>query len=173
MGYRSDIAFCLSVDQYQVEGKEWEYDKAKFKEMVGFFKLTEFYRQATEPDYDCVTNNNLGWREGEIIFHAEQWKWYSDYPLVKAFDQMWESMQDIEGISGYVLRVGEGDGDEPDVQSAEFGDDPQYSHFGVQTSMYLNDDETLGVMQIEEETKKEDTATTQPDCSGANHATQA
>ena len=46
MGYRSDVAFCLSVNQFRVEGGEWEYDKAKFKEMVGFFKLTKFYEEA-------------------------------------------------------------------------------------------------------------------------------
>ena len=151
MGYRSDVAFCISVDSVQVEGKEWVFDRDKFKEMVGFFKLTEFYRQATDVGYDCVTNNNLGWREGEIIFYAEQWKWYPDYPLVKAFDEMWHQMQDIEGISGYVMRVGEGDGDEPDVEADEFGDDPTYSYFGSHTSMYFNDDTTLGVTQTDEE----------------------
>jgi len=150
MGYRSNVAFCLSVNSYKEQSGEWRYDKAKFKEMVGFFKLTEFYRQATEPDYDCVTNDNLGWREGEIMFHVEDWKWYPEYEIVKAFEEMWNQLQDVEGISGYFLRVGEGDGDEPDVSSREFGDDPQYSHFGVQTSMYLNDDETLGVTETEE-----------------------
>jgi len=64
---------------------------------------------------------------------------------------MWDTMQDIEGISGYFMRVGEGDGDEPDVESQEFGDDPTYSYFGVQTSMYFSDDRTLGVTQTDEE----------------------
>ena len=151
MGYRSDVAFCISVNQYRVEGGEWDYDKDKFKEMVGFFKLTKFYEQATAPDYNCITNNILGWQKGEIIFYAENWKWYPDYSIVKAFDEMWESMQDIEGISGYVMRVGEGDGDEPDVATDEFGDDPTYNYFGVHTSMYFNDDTTLGVTQTDEE----------------------
>jgi len=151
MGYRSDVAFCLSVNTYKVEGGEWEYDKEKFKEMVGFFKLTKFYEIATDTGYNCVKNNNLGWQKGEIIFYAEQWKWYSDYGIVQAFDEMWSQMQDIEGISGYFMRVGEGDGDEPDVESQEFGDDPTYSYFGVQTSMYFSDDRTLGVTQTDEE----------------------
>ena len=159
MGYRSDVAFCLSVNQYRVEGGEWEYDKAKFKEMVGFFKLTKFYEEATTPEYNCVKQNNLGWQKGEIIFHAEQWKWYPDYSIVKAFDEMWSAMQDIEGISGYVMRVGEGDGDEPDVEADEFGDDPQYANFGVHTSMYFNDDETLGRTETDEEGQTEQAQT--------------
>ena len=151
MGYRSDVAFCLSVDQFKAEGGEWEYDKDKFKEMVGFFKLTKFYEETTVPEYDCIKQNQLGWREGEIIFYVEQWKWYPDYGIVQAFKEMWNQMQDIEGISGYFMRVGEGDGEEPDVARDEFGDDPQYSYFGAHTSMYLNDDETLGVTQTDEE----------------------
>jgi hypothetical protein len=151
MGYRSDVAFCLSVNSVRVEGGEWTFDRDKFKEMVGFFKLTEFYEQATVPEYDCIKQNQLGWREGEIIFYAEQWKWYPDYDIVQAFKEMWDTMQEIEGISGYFLRVGEGDGDQTDVENQEFGDDPQYSNFGVQTSMYFNDDTTLGVTQTDEE----------------------
>jgi hypothetical protein len=129
----------------------WEYDKAKFKEMVGFFKLTKFYGLASSPDHDLVKENNLGWREGEIVFYADNWKWYIEYPIVQAFNEMWSQMQDIEGISGYYMRVGEGGGEEPDVDQEEFGDDPQYNYFGVHTSMYFNDDRTLGVTQTDEE----------------------
>jgi hypothetical protein len=151
MGYRSSVAFCLSVNSVRVEGGEWEYDKAKFKEMVGFFKLTKFYEEATLPEYDCVKQNNLGWQKGEIIFFAEEWKWYPDYTIVQAFKEMWDTMQDIEGISGYFMRVGEGDGDQPDVEAHEFGDDPQYDNFGAHTSMYFSNDEVLGVTQTDEE----------------------
>lgn len=155
MGYRSSVAFCLSVDSVLARSETGnsyhKFDREKFKEMVGFFKLTKFYEEATAPDYNCIAQNNLGWREGEIIFHAEEWKWYPEYTIVKAFREMWNAMQDIEGISGYFMRVGEGDGDEPDVETDEFGDDPTYNHFGAQTSMYLNDDATLGVTQTDEE----------------------
>jgi len=178
MGYRSDVAFCLSVDRYQQEDKTWVFDRAKFKEMVGFFKLSKFYEIAVSPEYDLInhkTEPSLGWREGEIMFHAEHWKWYPDYDLVKAFDEMWNAMQDIEGISGYFMRVGEGDGNEPDVDQQDFGDDPQYNYFGASTSMYFNDDETLGRTETDEEGQTEQAQThtdAQPDCAGANHATQ-
>lgn len=155
MGYRSDVAFCLSVDTHRVndgEGRVFsEYSKDRFKKMVGFFKLTKFYELATDADNDCLKSKELGWQGGEILFHVQHWKWYPDYDIVKAFDEMWEQMQDIEDISGYFCRVGEGDGDEPDVQTEEFGDDPQYSYFGAQTIMYFNAEDTLGVTQTDEE----------------------
>jgi hypothetical protein len=159
MGYRSDVAFCLSVDTYKEQSGEWRYDKAKFKEMVGFFKLSKFYEEAVGAEYNLIKHNNLGWQKGEIMFYAENWKWYPDYDIVKAFDEMWNAMQDIEGISGYFMRVGEGDGNEPDVFADEFGDDPQYSNFGAQTSMYFNDDETLGKTETDEEGQTEQAQT--------------
>jgi hypothetical protein len=161
MGYRSDVAFCISVDSVLVKPETgesyWNFDKEKFKEMVGFFKLTKFYELATDAEYDLIKGKepSLGWREGDIIFYAQNWKWYPDYPLVQAFDDMWHSMQDIEGISGYAMRVGEGDGDEPDIETQEFGDDPSYEHFGVSTSMYFNDDCTLGETKTDEEAKEQ------------------
>ena len=163
MGYRSSVAFCLSVNSVLVKPETgesyWNYDKAKFKEMVGFFKLSKFYEEAVGAEYNLVKENNLGWQKGEIMFYAENWKWYPDYDIVKAFDEMWASMQDIEGISGYFMRVGEGDGNEPDVFADEFGDDPQYSNFGAQTSMYFNDDETLGRTETDEEGQTEQAQT--------------
>jgi hypothetical protein len=180
MGYRSSIAFCLSVNEFRVEpetGNAYDdYDRAKFKEMVGFFKLTKFYEIAISSDYDLLNKKSpsLGWSEGKIVFYAEDWKWYSDYPLVIAYNEMWENMQDIEGISGYFLRVGEGDGNQMDVEEDQFGDDPDYQHFSACASMYFNADEFLGEQDTDEtETTQKDTATTQPDCAGANHATQA
>ena len=159
MGYRSDVAFCLSVDKYQQEDKTWVFDRVKFKEMVGFFKLSKFYEEAVGAEYNLIKENNLGWREGEIMFHAEHWKWYPDYDLVLAFDEMWKQMQDIEGISGYFMRVGEGDGNEPDVFADEFGSDPTYHYFGASTSMYFNDDETLGRTETDEEGQTEQAQT--------------
>jgi hypothetical protein len=170
MGYRSDIAFCLSVDTYKEQSGEWRYDKEKFKEMVGFFKLSKFYEEAVGAEYNLIKENNLGWQKGEIMFYAENWKWYPDYDIVKAFDEMWESMQNIEGISGYFCRVGE---EMNDVVTDEFGDDPCYDYFQPFTSLSFEGDDYLGKRDTDEaETTQEDTAKPQPDCAGANHATK-
>lgn len=166
MGYRSTIAFCLSVNEENREDDKGShylyYDNAKFKEMVGFFKLTKFYEIAIGSDYDLIKSKepNLGWSDGKIVFHVEDWKWYPDYPLVKAFDDMWHSMQDIEGISGYFLRVGEGDGNQMDVDEAQFGDDPDYQHFSACASMYFSGEAFLGREDTDDEENKTEQAQT-------------
>ena len=83
MGYRSQIAFCLSVNRVTKEDEKGahyqEYDKAKFKEMVGFMKLTKFYEIAIGEEYDLLNRKEpcLGWNDGMIVFHAVDWKWSS------------------------------------------------------------------------------------------------
>jgi hypothetical protein len=172
MGYRSQVAGIISVDKIRKEDEKgslyYDYDRAKFKEMIGFIKLTKFYELWTESD-----NDSFGWKDGAFIMHGDDWKWYPDYPDVVAWNEMWNAMQDIEGISGYFCRVGEGDGDQPDVETEEFGDDPCYDYFQPFTALSFEGDDYLGVRNTnEEETTQEDTATTQPDCAGANHATE-
>ena len=165
MGYRSTIAFCLSVDEENREDEKGShylyYDRAKFKEMVGFFKLTKFYEIATSSDYDLLDKKSpsLGWTEGKIVFYAEDWKWYSDYPLVVAYNEMWEQLQAIEGISGYFLRVGEGDGNQMDIDEEQFGDDPCYQLFSPHASMYFSGDEFLGEQDTDEEKQTEQAQT--------------
>jgi hypothetical protein len=168
MGYRSQIAFCISVNQVMREddrgSKFWDYDKAKFKEMVGFFKLTKFYEIATDSDYDLINlgkkgEDGLGWKDGAIVFHATDWKWYDDYPLVVAFEEMWDTMQDIEGISGYFLRVGEGDGNQTDIEDKEFGDSPEYGMFAPYASMSFDADHILGESNTDEEEPTEQAQT--------------
>lgn len=159
MGYRSEIAFCISVNQVKKEAENgshyWDYDKAKFKKMVGFFKLTKFYEIATSSEYDLIKSKepSLGWKDGNIVFYASQWKWYDGYTLVDACDEMWNQMQDIEGISGYFLRVGEGDGSQMDVEDKEFGDDPCYQLFSPYASMSFDGGHILGEQDTDEQEK--------------------
>lgn len=159
MGYRSQIAFCITVNQVRKENGDgshyWDYDKAKFKEMVGFFKLSKFYEIATSSEYDLIKlgkqgDDGLGWQQGCIVFHATDWKWYDGYALVDACEEMWEQMQDIEGISGYFLRVGEGDGSQLDIDDKEFGDDPNYQMFAPYASMSFDGEHFLGVQSTDD-----------------------
>jgi hypothetical protein len=154
MGYRSEIAFCLSVDEVQKEDERGshypDYDRAKFKEMVGFFKLSKFYEIAVSPDYDLInheTEPNLGWKDGRIVFYASHWKWYEDHDIVIAYNEMWQSMQDIAGISGYFLRIGE---ERDDVEEEEFGDEPDNYLFAPFTGMSFDGENFLGKTETEE-----------------------
>jgi hypothetical protein len=49
MGYQSQVAGIISVDRVLVKPESgesyYDYDRAKFKEMIGFIKLSKFYQQ--------------------------------------------------------------------------------------------------------------------------------
>lgn len=128
MGYRSVIGAVLSVDAYNYPNTK-EEGITKYKEMIGLIKLSRFYElmNETEMDRECI-----GWKAGEFYFHVEDWKWYPDYEVVKAWDDLWEQMQDVEGVSGYFCRVGE---EVNDIDEVEFGNEPDYDAFHPFTSM--------------------------------------
>ena len=132
MGYRSHIGAVLSVDGWSGEPEDISKYKLKYKEMIGFIKLSEFYAlmQKESTDRNCI-----GWRAGSFYFNAEDWKWYPDYDVVKAWGELWKSMQGIEGISGYFLRVGE---ESTDIEQEHFGDEPDYDAFYSYTGMDCN-----------------------------------
>jgi hypothetical protein len=148
MGYRSQVACCISVDPVRTEqdGKTiYTYDKDKFKQMVGFIKLSKFWElwNTTEADQKC-----FGWRNGKFMFYGEAFKWYPDYADVRAFHEMFNALSDIEGISGYFMRVGEEVGD---VEEDQFGDDPNYDYFHSYTGMSFQGEDYLGERDTDEE----------------------
>jgi hypothetical protein len=173
MGYRSNIGGVFSVDGWDGEPEDINKYKLKYKEMIGFIKLSDFYALMQK---EVTDRNCIGWRAGSFYFNAEDWKWYSDYDVVQAWEELWKSMQNIEGISGYFLRVGE---EATDVEQDQFGDEPDFTAFYLYTGMNCDVcSDVFGNGDIDKEfsneakTEKESTNATQPDCAGANHATQ-
>lgn len=158
MGYRSQVACCISVDTTKAEGEEgairWVYDKDKFKEMIGFIKLTKFYELWTTNEHD---QKYFGWRDGKFMFYGDAFKWYPDYEDVRAFHDMFNQLSDIEGISGYFLRVGEESGD---IEEDSFGDDPSYDYFHAYTGMSFQGEDYLGERDTNEEGQTTQDATT-------------
>ena len=151
MGYRSQVAGCFSVDReerHDEQGKSYSYyDKAKFKEMVGFIKLSRFYELwNTKPD-----DESFGWEDGYFILYGSDWKWYEDYEDVKAWNELWHSMRQVEGISGYFCRVGE---EQNDIEEMEFGDDPCTDYFHAFSAMQFDGDSFLGERQTDDEENK-------------------
>jgi hypothetical protein len=132
MGYRSNIGAVISVDKWWSEPltkADRDEQIAKYKEMIGLIKLTKFYElMSNDVDKTCI-----GWKGGEFYFHAENWKWYPDYDVVIAWDELWSQMQGVEGVSGYFARVGE---ETDDIVQEHFGDNPDYDAFSPIT--YLN-----------------------------------
>lgn len=156
MGYRSEVACVISVDQIKAEGEggqiRWTYDQAKFKEMVGFIKLSRFYELWTrDSDQDA-----FGWRDGKFVMYGRGWKWYPDYEDVRAFHDMFNALSDIEGISGYFLRVGE---ERDDVEEDHFGDDPDWDMFYASTIMTFDGDNYLGKRTTDDEEPQAQDAT--------------
>ena len=157
MGYRSQVAGCFSVDReerHDEQGKSYiYYDKAKFKEMVGFIKLSQLYEfWSNSTDQDA-----FGWKDGAFILYGSDWKWYPDYEDVKAWDKLWENMHNIEGISGYFVRVGE---ERNDVEEMEFGDDPCIDYFHAFSAMQFDGNDFLGKRQTDDEEDKAEQAPT-------------
>jgi hypothetical protein len=131
----------------------YEYDKAKFKEMIGFIKLSRFWEVwSNSTDKDC-----FGWDDGQFIFYGSDWKWYPDYDEVKAWDELWNQMQNVEGISGYFCRVGEGI---DDIETHEFGDDPCTDHFYPFSALSFNGKHILEKRDTDDEENKADQAPT-------------
>jgi len=159
MGYRSDLAGCISVDRVLVKPESgssyYEYDKAKFKEMIGFIKLSSFWELwSNSTDKDC-----FGWDDGQFIFYGSDWKWYPDYDEVKAWNELWVQMQNVEGISGYFCRVGE---EIDDIETHEFGDDPCTDHFYPFSALSFNGKHILEKRQTDVEENKAEQASTNP-----------
>ncbi len=147
MGYRSQVAGCISVDNAE--------DKAKFKEMIGFIKLSRFYQLwQVENNADA---NSFGWKDGCFVLYGADWKWYPDYEDVQAWEDLWNQMQEIEGISGYFCRVGE----EPkDIEEQTFGDDPCFEYFHAFSALQFDGEDFLGKRDTDVKENKADQAPT-------------
>lgn len=148
MGYRSDVGGVISVDNWGGEPEDITHYKLKYKEMIGLIKLSKFYElmNSTETDRTCI-----GWKGGGFYFHAQNWKWYPDYDVVSAWDDLWTQMQSIEGISGHFARVGE---EVDDIVQESFGDEPDFDAFYPCSSLMCEvADETFGGGDIDAETE--------------------
>jgi hypothetical protein len=147
MGYRSEIGAVISVDDWTSEPEtDDERDKVlnEYKKMIGLIKLSKFYElmQNTEEDRKCI-----GWWGGEFYFKASQWKWYPDYDIVQAWNELWEQMQEVEGISGLFNRVGE---ETDDIEEDNFGDDVDFDMFYCRSMLCFEAGNILGQRNTDE-----------------------
>lgn len=114
MGYRSDIAYKIK-----------------------FFKKEDFWGFIAESKLDpetslCFDNKEnedkfeVDEEKHEIRFLAEGWKWYTDYPEVKAHEALWEKArercdEELLDVEGAFCRIGE---EMEDIVEEYFGEDP-------------------------------------------------
>lgn len=151
MGYRSQVAGCISVDSFSSDN---EQDRAKFREMIGFIKLSRFYEVWSDGEHN---KNAFGWKECCFVLYGADWKWYSEYDDVKAWEELWHQMESIEGISGYFCRVGE---ELDDIEEKEFGEHPCHDFFYPFSALSFDGDSFLGERQTDDEENKAEQAPT-------------
>ena len=170
MGYRSQVGAVFSVDEWDGEPESDDLRDEmllKYKELIGLIKLSKFYElmNATETDRSCI-----GWKAGAFYFHAKNWKWYPDYDVVEAWGELWDTMQEVEGVSGYFLRVGE---EAEDIVSKEFGDCPDYEAFYSYSGMACEvSNEVFGHGDIDAELVSKETNLTLLDKQGETACTE-
>ena len=138
MGYRSNVAMVITTD---------DRSQRKIEELMIHLKLSQI---SLRDWLDCI-----GWNYHTLAFHADDVKWYSDYPDVQAIEKVWEIAQKVEGLSGVFMRVGENAGD---VEELNFGQDPPYDHAFIVRQIVLPDGLPFGefgdeVPHMEEEEK--------------------
>jgi len=157
VGYRSQVAGIFSVDLDRTEDENgkahFSYNPAKFKEMIGFIKLSRFWELWNQEG----TSEHFGWRDGRFIMYGADWKWYPDYQDVQAWENLWNQMQEIEGISGYFCRVGE---ETNDIETEEFGEDPCYDYFQPFSALQFDGEDFLGKRETDVKENKADQAPT-------------
>ena len=138
MGYRSSVAMLITTD---------DRSQRKIEELMIHLKLSQI---SLRDWLDCI-----GWNYHTLAFHADDVKWYSDYPDVQAIEKVWEIAQKVEGLSGVFMRVGENAGD---VEELNFGQDPPYDQAFIVRQIVLPDGLPFGefgdeVPHMEEEEK--------------------
>lgn len=134
MGYRSQVAGVFSVDSFNSDN---EQDRAKFKEMIGFIKLSTFWELWNNQENE----DHFGWEEGAFVLYGADWKWYESFPDVQAWNDLWDQMKEIKGISGYFCRVGE---ELDDIEEREFGEHPCHDFFYPFSALSFDGDHFLG-----------------------------
>jgi len=108
MGYRSDLHLVADEDTW-----------AKFVLVLGAKHVTELRSYADT--FQVLTANNISYQHLEM----SSIKWYPGYALVDAVNEAIEEVHDARdariphGRGIGMVRVGEGDGNEPDIE--EYG----------------------------------------------------
>lgn len=115
MGYRSTVAYKIAFNM-----------KEDFWGFIAEAKLDPETSLCFDEHEDWGDSFQVDEEKYEIRFLAENWKWYDDYPEVKALEALWEKAEarcDEEQVEvdGAYCRVGE---ESDDNVERYFGEDP-------------------------------------------------
>lgn len=136
MGYRSDVGAVILADNK---------DKHVFKQFIGRVKLVvpEFFEDWNE--------KVLGYNETRLTFFVDGIKWYEDYDEVKNFEKVWKLAQDMIGMSGRFVRIGEED---DDIEQDSFGDADTYNYIYLVRHIEMDSIGQRGEPDAQEQTEQ-------------------
>ena len=150
MGYYSEVAYGIKVDDIKWEDDASEEDKKISADGVFLLMLTdmqgdEIAKKCFDDTYEINCHLTVNKENRTILFHADSLKWYDDYEDVKAHERLYELMVEYaqlydnkQGINNPVscsfTRIGEEVGD---IDEQGSGYDP-WSIMSVYTGIEIN-----------------------------------
>lgn len=136
MGYRSDVAYGVRVDEVNLGENATEEEKNLSADGIFLLMLTEM--QGDEVAKKCFDSTNeindyltINKENRTIKFYADSLKWYDNYKDVKAHERLYEIMEEYaeqygsetmnNPVSCAFIRIGE---ETDDVEERGGGYDP-------------------------------------------------
>ena len=136
MGYRSDVAYGVRVDEVNLSENATEEEKNLSADGIFLLMLTEM--QQDEVAKKCFDSTNeindyltINKENRSIKFYADSLKWYDNYKDVKAHERLYEIMEEYaeqygsetmnNPVSCAFIRIGE---ETDDVEERGGGYDP-------------------------------------------------
>ena len=145
MGYLSDVAYVIRMNQNKLANETDEEYKSKFKQFIMECKsMDSTSRAMREYEDEEMTDNAdsmyIDYIACEIKFHYQQLKWYDDYEDVKSHHAVidhattWNNDEWEERFDVAFARIGE---EEDDIETQYCGTDG-YQLLGIHSTIWTD-----------------------------------
>lgn len=127
MGYRSEVAYGVRIDDIEFNDKATEEDKKLSADGLFLLMLTEMQgdeiaKKCFDETYGINCHLTINKENRTILFHEGGLKWYDSYEDVKAHERLYEIMEEYaelyddkecmnNPVSCAFIRIGEEAGD--------------------------------------------------------------
>lgn len=136
MGYRSDVAYGIRVDEVNLGENATEQEKSLSADGIFLLMLTEMQSdpiagKCFDDTYDINVHLTVNKENRTISFYEDGLKWYDSYKDVQAHERLYEMMEDYaeeygsetmnNPVSCAFIRIGE---EADDIEERGAGYDP-------------------------------------------------
>lgn len=136
MGYRSDVAYGVRVDEINLGENATELEKSLSADGIFLLMLTEMQQdpiagKCFDDTYDINVHLTVNKENRTISFYEDGLKWYDSYKDVQAHERLYEMMEDYaeeygsetmnNPVSCAFIRIGE---EADDIEERGGGYDP-------------------------------------------------